>query len=239
MDTILLDLDGTLLPMDQQAFMKVYFEELTKKCAAHGFDPAVIPGAVWAGTKAMMNNDGGATNEEVFWSVFAGQLGNRVLDLKPVLEKFYDEEFDRARVATQPNPHAPKLVKTLRDKGYTLVLASNPVFPAGAYRTRLSWTGLVPEDFAMMTSYESFHYCKPNPGYYAEILERMGKQPQQCLMVGNDVREDGSAKALGMEVHLLTDHLINGGDEDLSAHNSTSFQEFYDLARSAIQPVAI
>lgn len=33
MDTILFDLDGTLLPMDQEVFIKHYFGGITKKCA--------------------------------------------------------------------------------------------------------------------------------------------------------------------------------------------------------------
>ena len=100
--------------------------------------PPSIPSAVWAGTEAMVKNDGSATNETVFWTVFSQHMGRLVLKLKPALEMFYEEEFNRTRTATQPNPLARQLIQHLRSRGYTLVLASNPVFPANAYRTRLS-----------------------------------------------------------------------------------------------------
>ena len=36
---VLFDLDGTLLPMDEEIFIKDYFEGLTKKISPHGYDP--------------------------------------------------------------------------------------------------------------------------------------------------------------------------------------------------------
>lgn len=234
MDTVLFDLDGTLLPMDQEAFMNVYFHELTQKCAAYGVDPKATVDAVWAGTKAMIKNDGSKTNEDVFWHVFTRMLGDSVLALKPVLEKFYEEEFNNAQAVTKPNPLAAKLMGNLRARGFTLVLASNPVFPARAYRTRLGWIGLAPEDFDLVTSYEQFHYCKPNPQYYTEILQQIGKEAKQCLMVGNDLQEDGAAKTIGMDFHLITDHLLNATNEDYTGHRNSSFQAFFDTFTAPI-----
>ena len=40
--TVLFDLDGTLLPMDQDAFTKGYFTLLVQKLAPHGYDPAAL-----------------------------------------------------------------------------------------------------------------------------------------------------------------------------------------------------
>ena len=37
--TILFDLDGTLLPMDQDEFVKAYFSKLAKKLAPLGYEP--------------------------------------------------------------------------------------------------------------------------------------------------------------------------------------------------------
>ncbi len=35
---VLFDLDGTLLPMDQDIFVKTYFKGLAKALAPHGYD---------------------------------------------------------------------------------------------------------------------------------------------------------------------------------------------------------
>ena len=55
---ILFDLDGTLLPMDNNVFVKGYFKELAKKLSPIGLEPDKLIETVWAGTKAMVKNDG-------------------------------------------------------------------------------------------------------------------------------------------------------------------------------------
>mgnify|MGYP000081149430 CR=1 FL=1 len=47
MKTILFDLDGTLLPMDQDAFVKYYMGLLAQKMAPHGYEPEKLVEAVW------------------------------------------------------------------------------------------------------------------------------------------------------------------------------------------------
>ena len=55
---ILFDLDGTLLPMDQNAFVKAYFGPLAKKLAPRGYDPEKLIDAIWKGTAATVKNNG-------------------------------------------------------------------------------------------------------------------------------------------------------------------------------------
>ena len=50
-------------------------------------------------------------------------------------------------------------------------------------------SGLQPEVFAPITTYENSRYCKPNPDYYREILDKLGLLPEDCIMVGNGVAE--------------------------------------------------
>ena len=74
-DTVLFDLDGTLLPMDQDRFVDTYMNLLAQKLAPHGYEPNHLVTAVWAGTRAMVENNGRTTNEEVFWSDFCHIFG--------------------------------------------------------------------------------------------------------------------------------------------------------------------
>ena len=104
--TVLFDLDGTLLPMDQDEFVKAYFGLLTKTLAAKGYDPDAFLKALWAGTKAMMTNPGEKTNEEHFWDVFGGLIGpNRQADEAAFLS-FYENEFQQVRAACGCDPRA-------------------------------------------------------------------------------------------------------------------------------------
>ena len=42
--TVLFDLDGTLLPMDQEVFVKDYFGRIAAKVAPAGYDPKRLIG---------------------------------------------------------------------------------------------------------------------------------------------------------------------------------------------------
>lgn len=231
-NTVLFDLDGTLLPMDVEVFTNAYFAELAKKAAPYGYkDPKALTAAVWKGTKAMVKNDGQASNCDRFWACFAQELGEEVLELRPVFDEFYAKEFDRVKAFVGENPLARVVVDTLKQKGYEVVLATNPIFPLVGVETRLAWIGLGAGDFSLVTSYENSSFCKPNPDYYREILKKLLKRPEECMMVGNDTGEDLAAAELNMDVYLITDCLIHRGDGPVPPVKQGSFQSFLELVQ--------
>ncbi len=226
--TVLFDLDGTLLPMDQDVFVKDYFKRLAARLAPLGYDPKKLIDAVWRGTAAMIGNTGEKTNEAVFWDVFAQIFGEDARKDEPQFAKFYEEEFDKVREVCGFDPQAAETVKELKEKGYRVVLATNPIFPAIATQKRIRWAGMQHEDFELVTTYENISYCKPNPDYYREILSRIGVSAEECIMVGNDVGDDMVAEALGMKVFLLPACLINKADADISRYPNGGFAELME-----------
>ena len=222
---VLFDLDGTLLPMDQDVFVKTYFKGIAAKLAPYGYEPKALIDAIWSGTVEMIKNDGKITNEEAFWNYFASRYGEKVLADMPLFEKFYEENFDAVKEVCGYNPMAAEIVDNLKKAGIRIVLATNPIFPAVATRKRIRWAGLKPEDFELYTTYENSKYSKPNPYYYKELLNRLDVAPEECLMVGNDVGDDMVAEELGMKVFLLTDCLINKTDKDISNYHNGGFDE--------------
>lgn len=227
--TVLFDLDGTLLPMDQDIFIKKYFGLLAQKLAPFGYDPEKLIQAVWAGTKAMVMNDGKVTNKEAFWITCDAALGCEASKDADIHMEFYRNEFNQVREVCGFEPMAAQIVHSLKDRGYRVVLATNPLFPAIATQNRIRWAGLQRSDFEYVTTYENSHYCKPNPDYYREILEQLHLQPEECLMVGNDVGEDMITKQLGMKVFLLTDCLINKQNADISQYPNGGFPKLADF----------
>ena len=224
--TVLFDLDGTLLPMDQEMFIKAYFGRLAKKLAPHGYDPDKLIKGIYAGIEAMVRNDGSCRNEDAFWKTFCMLCGEKAVLDKPLFEDFYKNEFQQVKESCGFAPEAAPLVKKLKDRGLRVVLATNPLFPAVATESRIRWAGLAPSDFEWVTTYENSSFCKPNPAYYEEILDKLGLEAGECVMVGNDVQEDGAAASLGMSVFILTNCLIDrkgkhefpcGGFEELEA----------------------
>ncbi|MDR0434360.1 MAG: HAD family hydrolase [Gracilibacteraceae bacterium] len=224
MNTVLFDLDGTLLPMDQDHYIKAYLTVLGERFAGL-YEPAALQAAVMQGTEAMIKNDGGCTNETLFWQVFSSILGAGVNDWRTEFDNFYREQYDNLRSEVGFTPLAAETVAALKEKGYDLILASNPLYPEIATRARMRWAGLNEDDFLLVTAYEKFSYSKPNVAYYREIMTKCGREPQDCLMVGNDVDEDLCAGKTGMATWLLTDWMINRRNKDISAYRHGSFAE--------------
>ncbi len=222
---VLFDLDGTLLPMDQDVFIKDYFTRLIRKVAPFGYDPVLLEKAIWKGSAAMVKNDGVRTNEEVFFDTFVDIMGEGIRIHLPVFDEFYKNEFDEVRHVCGYTPVADRVVKLVRRLGLRAVLATNPLFPPEATLARLRWAGLDANDFELITTYDNSSYCKPNTKYYLAICEKLGLLPEECLMVGNDVGDDMVAGKIGMDTFLLDDCLINHMKDDVSNYSCGSFSE--------------
>ena len=222
---ILFDLDGTLLPMNQEKFLKAYIGGLSKAAEPHGYEPMTITSSILAGTAAMIKNNGEKTNEAVFWDALAKIYGEAVMEDINIFDEFYQTDFQKIKVVCGFAPQAAAVVSKIKEKGLRVALATNPLFPTVATESRIRWAGLEPRDFELFTSYETSKYSKPNLNYYKEVLSELGLEPEECLMVGNDVADDMVVTKLGMDAFLLTDCLINTKNQDISIYPQGGFDE--------------
>lgn len=171
----------------------------------------------------MVKNNGTLTNEQVFWKEFVENFGNRGYSDVDKFNEFYTTNFDKLKSYCGYNDQANYVVKTLKDRGYTLVLASNPVFFMEAQKKRMLWAGVNPDDFALIKSYENSYNCKPNPLYYKEIVDKLEVKSSDCLMVGKDTTEDAAAMLTDADSFLLTDCLLNNERKDISMYSRGSY----------------
>ncbi|MBQ2757972.1 MAG: HAD family hydrolase [Clostridia bacterium] len=230
---VLFDLDGTLLPMDQDLFLKTYFGLLTEKMVKSGYEQKKFMRALLAGTDAMVKNDGKQSNEAVFWQVFSSFYTPEALPPISLFDAFYAEDFIKTRAVCGTDDRPRRIVDAVKEKGLVCVLATAPAFPAVATQTRMGYVGLSPDDFALYTTYENSSFCKPNVDYYREVLEKIGLSPAECLMVGNDVSDDMEpAAALGMQVFLLTDYLINKKGADITKYPHGNYDDLLCLIKA-------
>jgi len=226
---ILFDLDGTLLPMNQELFVQAYVKGLAAKMAPLGFDPQKVVDGLWAGTGAMMKNDGSLRNDALFWKVFCTFAGEEALNHLDTVDDFYANEFQKVKDVCGFAPESAQAIARIKELGYKVVLATNPLFPRAATESRVRWAGLQPEDFELITVYDNSYHCKPNPAYYEDILRTIDAKPEECVMVGNDAKEDMVAETLGMQVFLLTDCLINSENRDISKYPQGSFTQLMEF----------
>ncbi len=231
---ILFDLDGTLLPMDQDTFVKAYFKGLCGCVAAHGYKPDELVKFIWGGIASMVANDGSETNEEIFWKVFTDVYGENALKDKKYFDEYYKNDFDKVKDSCGFNPRVKPFIDSLKTKGVKLALATNPLFPQVATKARIGWAGLEPKDFRLYTTYENSRHCKPNLDYYRDILNELNLAAEECVMVGNDVAEDMIARQLGMKVFLLTDCLINKNNEDIEKYPHGGLDDLAEYLNSIL-----
>lgn len=223
--TVLFDLDGTLLPMDQDVFIQTYLGRLAEHMVPYGYEQAKMQKTLWSSTADMIRNETGKPNEEAFWACMSRTYGPNIRTEAARFDEFYQVGFPGVQSVCGYDPRAAQAVAVCKAKGLQVALATNPFFPATATLQRARWAGLDPADFALITTYENSCGCKPNPAYYRQVLEKLGATPAECLMVGNDVDEDMMARELGMEVFLLTPCMINRKNKDTGSYPQGGFDE--------------
>ncbi|HHV15615.1 MAG TPA: HAD family hydrolase [Gelria sp.] len=212
-EAVLFDLDGTLLNIDMDYFLKHYFRKMLELAAEMGYEEGNrLVKQVWSSTEVMIADlNPKSTNEEVFTKDFYQNWAYHPEEIQGFFDRFYQECFPRLEGYCSPFPGIPEMVKYILKKGYKVVIATNAVFPMSALQDRIRWAGLGQNDFELITSYELMHYCKPHVQYYEEIVEKIGVDPRDCLMIGNDTGEDLPASKIGMKTFLVEDMLIDKG----------------------------
>lgn len=199
--TLLFDLDDTLLSNDIGTFLPVYLQSLGQHLASYAPPEKLIPSLLAATRRMVQNNQPDRSLRQVFESDFYPTLGLEVADLSPAIEAFYADVFPTFRNLTQIRPEAINLVKAAFDRGYTLVIATSPLFPRNAILQRLEWAGLSARDYPyeLITSYETSHFAKPNLAYFAEVLAQLGWQDEPVIMIGDSLHDNiHPARALGL-----------------------------------------
>lgn len=234
-NTVLFDLDGTLLPINGEAFEAIYFKGLSSYFLDK-YEPKEFIKLIWTATKAMVLDTSSKTNEEAFMDALQALVNEDITWMQERFNQFYLNEFDQIKIAVTPNPSIQKAVKLLKEKGYRLIIATNPMFPKIAIEKRIEWTGCDRNDFEYVTSFEKNHYCKPQLKFYEEVLSDLNLDASQCLMVGNDINEDMIVSKLNMSTYLITNHVIQDTIIPDSVNYSGNYDDFYQFVKS-LEPV--
>jgi len=234
-NTVLFDLDGTLLPINGEAFEAIYFKGLSSYFLDK-YEPKEFIKLIWTATKAMVLDTSSKTNEEAFMDALQALVNEDITWMQERFNQFYLNEFDQIKIAVTPNPSIQKAVKLLKEKGYRLIIATNPMFPKIAIEKRIEWTGCDRNDFEYVTSFEKNHYCKPQLKFYEEVLSDLNLDASQCLMVGNDINEDMIVSKLNMSTYLITNHVIQDTIIPDSVNYSGNYDDFYQFVKD-LEPV--
>lgn len=201
---VFFDMDGTLLNMGESAFEKEYLQRMMlffeRKFPGKGKD---IMKAMGYAAEKMKQNDGKQSNEVLFWQAFEKVSGQTRENFEPEFLQYYNTDYAHIGDGYVPHAAMKELVHLLYEKGYKLVVASNPLVPQVANQQRVRWAGVDDVEWLEITSFEKYSSCKPNARFYQEICDRLQFDPTDCIMIGNSITDDGVAQEIGMDFYLL------------------------------------
>jgi len=204
LDAILFDLDGTLLRVQMAEFIPRYVEGLAS-CFTPYAKPKKFARVMLGAIRGLIRDegDGQQTNQQRVYSILQQHLAIPQQAAREAFQSYAAEQLDSLQELVQPIPLARQILLDCQQRGIKLVLATNPVFPAFMIQARLRWGDLEDIHFSHLTSTENSCYCKPQSGYFREIVEQLQLAPENCMMVGNDTLQDLSAAAVGIETFLV------------------------------------
>lgn len=213
--TLLVDLDNTLLTNEMEKFVPAYLGALSAyfpQWPAGEFQRKLL-----FATQAMINkNDPTFTLEKTFDQVFYSSLGVEKEQIITKITDFYRDEFPKLKQICGSRPEAVDLLEKAFAEGLQVVIATNPIFPRIAIEHRLDWAGFSSNKypFSLVSSFETFHFAKPNIAFFAEILTQLGYPDCPTLMVGDSLEEDMlPCASLGIPGFLVTNRPIDIPDE--------------------------
>ncbi len=230
---VLFDMDGTLLRARMSEFIPRYVDSLADCCSAY-VKPNKFVKAKLRAIRELIHQpgDGILTNEQRLFQLMTDDLNISAQVLKDSFDHFQDNGLDALQHFIRPIPLAQQIVIECYRKGIPLVLATNPVFPDFMIKARLRWGGLDENLFHLITAYENSYHCKPQPGYFVDIARDLGLQPQQCLMVGNDLNHDLAAVSVGMQAFLVDTWLVDHGPPEWDCPNRGDHRRLQEFLTS-------
>jgi FMN phosphatase YigB (HAD superfamily) len=234
---ILFDLDDTLLINPMNVFVPAYLRALTTFMAGR-LDGELLTTSLLEAVRVMdRNTDWSRTNAEVFFASFLPPLGGDGTELRTLFDRFYAESYPDLQELTSPNPDAAAAVQWARGAGRQVVIATNPMFPETAILQRIEWAGF-PDGgaaFDHVTTIENSHATKAHPEYYSEIARRLGRDPAECVMVGDNWQWDVvHSVASGMSAYWIAAVDEPRPEAELPVLGQGSLGDFVGFARKSL-----
>ena len=190
---VIFDLDGTLTGFDAELAKKTVSEEL-----------AALTGESYEDTRRKMEhihyqfNVQSIYDRNIWWEQFNPDLPleekQRLTDLywRCIVETTYVKEYGEG------------LLKTLKEKGLILVLLTDYDGESFSKRERVKSLSITGYFDVVVIAGDDTEKTKPSQEPYVHILEILGVNPDEVLMVGDKPEVDlKSADALGMKTLLV------------------------------------
>jgi len=234
---VLFDLDGTLVDVDMNRFVQSYLRRLTEHMSDQ-VNPLRATQTLHHAVAAMFaNTDASRTLESILFEVLQEELAVSSEWYVECLARFCQDDLESLRPLVTGHPLSSQLIESSLNRGWKVVLATNPIFPRVVVDARVSWGGMDGDAFYHVAAYETAHFCKPRPLFFKEILGRLQIPAEACLMVGNDTVHDLAASQVGMQTCLLTPWAFKRPDACFEADWKGRHEELLALIEKRPMPL--
>ena len=216
---VLFDMDETLLDINLGAFCALWAKDVSEILADIGrknqLAALVHLGAAFY---ALNRNDRAGTDNRTNRAFFYDEINRSChVDLSdPVVFDalaYYERDMlprkGRKVSGACPRAGAHEALEACMDRGLKVALLTNPSFTEAGIRCRMGWAKIDDVPFELVTTMDNCTRVKPSPVYYLESLEKLGLEPHEALMVGNDPRRDFPTPDCG----LRTAYVGEGADK--------------------------
>jgi len=228
---LLFDLDGTLLQVEMHRFIPAYLDELATQFSDTVPRERFTRVAQRAVHALIQSGDAERTNRERYLAMLEAHLEIPAERFEERLNSWLDHGLARLADYVWPVDGARLLLDHCFSLDIPVVLATNPVFPAPLIEARLSWGGLDDYPFRLVTSYENTRYCKPQAGYFLDLLALLDIEADNALMIGNDTEHDLAAGQVGMATFLADTYLIDRLNGDYHSDWRGGLDDLHRLLR--------
>lgn len=204
---IMFDMDGTLINTNHERFDYLYLKYIFNKFKKMGYKYEDVSLIVISGENKIRNNKGPLTNKEVFIKHIKDNLNIDEKEIIALMDDFHNNEYNNLKKCIKKIELARVMVEVLSEKGYNLIVATNPQFSKTAIEKRLEWGNIDKNLFSYITTYDNSHYCKPNENYYMEILKNNNLNADETIMIGNDCFYDAAIEKIGVPCYIITNYV--------------------------------
>jgi FMN phosphatase YigB (HAD superfamily) len=229
---VLLDLDDTLILSDTDRFFLRYLRMLGEELAGDAPSDDFVYLITKVYEQALDSYDPSTTLYERFVKLFSSRIGLSEARLSQAMDRFYRLQYPKLRPMVKPRPVTRPLLDWLFDRGYQVVVATNPAVPLDPIHQRMTWGGISPEryPFRLITGMENMHFGKPRAAYYEEILVRLGLEAHEAIMVGDRWDDDvAGAASIGLATYWVTGDGTALPDESAGVDGYGDYDRFCDL----------
>jgi HAD superfamily hydrolase (TIGR01549 family) len=231
--SFLFDLDDTLLPYScSQEEMLDVIVGLFASYYSQWIHPDQSVPAFIKSVEAMDEMKGEpSTNLEVYSKTFSSLVDFPKEEVGQSAIGFYLSESIKLKDLTAPSEYARKIMDLLFRKNLEVVIATGFQAPMVAAEIRLGWAGIpvTDYDYSFICTWDNMHASKPHLEFYQEVLDHIGRDPNECLYVGDSwEHEIVPSSKLGMKSYWVVESIERPPEEIQHLLGFGQLSQFYE-----------